>query len=132
MMTSSFTAANSTAANSVSQSVARMTRSTQSRRRTCKASKRSSALELFLEDPIDWFCQTRPVVALAAFYSLLIEETVSPIFALHLTHVIIAMTALFFPVTTSFGTYLALFAWFAASLLGATHAYRTQKPASES
>lgn len=61
---------------------------------------------------------TRPVVALAAFYSRLLEEPVSPRHTLHLINAQMAILAAIFPADMSLALRLIFFLWAALALLG--------------
>lgn len=61
---------------------------------------------------------TRPVVALAAFYSRLLEEPVSPRHTLHLLNVQVAVLAAIFPADMSLSLRAIFFLWAALALLG--------------
>lgn len=61
---------------------------------------------------------TRPVVALAAFYSRLLEEPVSPRHTLHLLNAQAAVLAAIFPADMSLFLRGLFFLWAALALLG--------------
>lgn len=61
---------------------------------------------------------SRPIVALAAFYSRLLEEPVSPRHTLHLLNAQAAILAAIFPADMSLSLRALFFLWAALALLG--------------
>lgn len=82
------------------------------------------SLATFLNDPIEWLANTTAIRTLAAMYSGLMEEEITPTFTLHLVNVQLAAFATVMPAEISLGARLASLAWFGLSLCMAKRAYK--------
>lgn len=76
---------------------------------------------------VEWMTSLKCVRVLAEMYSGLMEETITPLFTLHLLHVQLAVFANVMPVGMDFLLRLALLLWLGTSLALARRAYSDER-----